>query len=145
MKNLIFILLILFVACSPQKRLQRLIRKHPELVATDTVKLSDTVISEHIELDTIFILNPSGKDTIILREKNVLTRIYRHIDTLKVFTEVQPDTVIITREVINNKVKIIHESKWDKWVRSWGKWILIGLVICLILFLIASVLRAFRR
>ena len=46
MKIKILLLAILLVGCSPQKRLNRLITKHPYLAKKDSVKIYDTI--EHL-------------------------------------------------------------------------------------------------
>ena len=56
MRKLLPIIFLLVLACSPQKRLDRLIKNHPELLAKDTVKITDTLQVPAIEIDTI--INP---------------------------------------------------------------------------------------
>lgn len=57
---LFFITLLVLAACSPEKRLSRLIKKNPELVKTDTIYNSVEVIN----LDTIYIAAHSA-DTLL--------------------------------------------------------------------------------
>lgn len=59
MKNFLFILIAAIVlSCSPQKRLARLLVKHPELVKTDTImrkfRVKDSVIVPGERIDTSF-------------------------------------------------------------------------------------------
>ena len=54
MKAILFISLIIIVSCSPQKRLNRLIDKHPSLVESDTVFIKDTIITKEVKSDTAF-------------------------------------------------------------------------------------------
>lgn len=55
-----FVLLLLLAACSPQQKMARLLKKHPELVTTiaTTVVVTDTIT----ELDTFVV----GGDTILV-------------------------------------------------------------------------------
>lgn len=64
MKNIFIILISLtFLGCSAQKRMDRLIRKHPELLTMDTTVIIDTVISPQIIRDTTFKTTPGKIDT----------------------------------------------------------------------------------
>jgi hypothetical protein len=62
-KLLYISLIALLFSCSPQKRLNRLVKKHPELVKIDTITVRDTirdtinVTTELVKVDTIFSLN----------------------------------------------------------------------------------------
>jgi len=68
-----FILLtlsFLLFSCSPQKRLHRLVKKHPELTRVDTIKIQDTIIVPGIKTDTVFsssLLN----DTVTITKENL--------------------------------------------------------------------------
>lgn len=44
--------LLLFVSCSPQKRLSRLVKKHPELLVRDTIRIKD---SAYARIDTVML------------------------------------------------------------------------------------------
>lgn len=37
-------IILLLVACSPERKLQRLLSKHPDLSRTDTIVVRDTVV-----------------------------------------------------------------------------------------------------
>lgn len=90
--------------CTPQKRLDRLVKKHPHLSRIDTVKVTDTftVMVPGIRADTNF-TKPSFldalKDTIILKKEQLTVKIYEYRDS--VFIDAKCDTVYKTviREV----------------------------------------------
>ncbi len=88
-KQLLFII-ILIAACSPQKRLNRLIALHPYLLKTDTVASVDTVVK------TNTIITP-GDTTIVTNHDTVVNTktltIYITKETVKVITK--PDTLYI--------------------------------------------------
>ena len=99
MRNFIFILSILFLfSCSPQKRLNRIVRKHPELVKTDTIVVRDTIrdtisiTTELVRLDTIFSLNEIH-DTITITKDNLTIRYYYDTVHDKVYISGECDTI----------------------------------------------------
>jgi len=104
---IIFLALIianLIGSCTPQKRLDRLVKKHPHLSRIDTVKVTDTltVMVPGIRADTNM-TKPTFlaalKDTIILQREQLTVKIYEYRDS--VFIEGSCDTVYKTviREV----------------------------------------------
>jgi hypothetical protein len=103
MKQVIFIAMcITVISCgSPKKRYDRLIRKYPYLVETDTVIVKDTIIKETRvpvpEYKDSFIVT---HDTIIETEKLIITR---RGDFFGV--TVKPDTITF-RDTIPYEVKV---------------------------------------
>jgi hypothetical protein len=60
MKNLLLLTILLSLmlsACTPQRRLARLVKHHPELVKTDSAKVHGFVHENGIDLDTNFWIN----------------------------------------------------------------------------------------
>ena len=73
-------LLILFLSsCSPQQRLQRLLKKNPQLIELDTIRVIDTVIIDNYTYDTITRIHLHDSTTVINNEKVILKYFY---DTL---------------------------------------------------------------
>lgn len=96
---------IAFSGCTPQKRLDRLVKKHPHLSRIDTVKVTDTfeVMLPGIRADTNFTKQSflsALKDTIILQKEQLTVKIYEYRDS--VFIDAKCDTVYKTviREVL---------------------------------------------
>ena len=52
--KIILISLIIFYSCSPQQRLNRILKNNPTLigVSTDTVQVKDTILLESLVFDT---------------------------------------------------------------------------------------------
>ena len=121
--------LFLFVlACNPQKRLNRLIRKHPELVQKDTIRISDTVIVPAITTDTIWHSKPN--DTLYLYKDKLQVQVIRHYDTIRVQANVKPETIVIKHNVPVEKVVVKNEPK------KLNKYLIFALVLLfIILFL----------
>lgn len=130
------ILILLLVACSPQKKLNRLINKHPELLTQDTLNLviHDTIVVEKYNYDTITQLSYHDSTIVVNNEKVYLKYFY---DTLKkeIYHEVTcyGDTVYFIKEVqvFVDKVIVEELTWWEKWRDT----IIIISIIILLLFL----------
>jgi hypothetical protein len=121
-------------SCSPQARYNRFIKKHPELVLTDTIWLCDTfVIQKKIlvpEYKDSFIIQ---KDTIIETKRFVITKYQDKFKVVyKADTILYRDTVKINIPVAG---RIIKESKTN-WNYTW-----IALIMGLIIGLVFSTRR----
>ncbi len=102
-------LMILATSCSPEKRLKRLLEKHPELVKTDTTYSSDTTFVTLIKADTVvkwYYLN----DTIRLTNDKLTVKTYfNHRDTtVYVYGKCDADTIIKEIPLIVQTVKPRH-------------------------------------
>jgi len=120
-RSLSFILILAFIiACSPQKQLNRLIKKHPELLTQDTLNLiiHDTVVIESVSHDTTtkLIFHDS---TIIVNNEKVFAKYYYDTITREFhhYVECKGDTVTIIKEVpiIVDKVVIEELTWWEKY------------------------------
>ena len=124
---------ILLVACSPQKRMNRLINKFPNLVQLDTIKIVDTVIVPTIEHDTTTIFKVSTHDTVINSEKVFLKYFY---DTLT--REIHHEYICLGDTIIQEKVvqveKVVYKelSWWEQYQTL--VYILLGLFVALIIY-----------
>lgn len=117
----------------PEDRLNRIILRNPHLMSIDTTIWHDTIITDIIKLDTTFILSETGHDSIVIREEKVITYIYRNTDTIRVYTEVQPDTIVETRIEVT---KGIHTTEI---VTDPYKSIVIGIIAFFIAFIIVAI------
>jgi len=130
-------ILIFICSCSPQKKLQRLIKKHPELLTQDTLNLiiHDTIFVENVLYDTTTQLYFHDSTIVVNNEKVYLKYFYDTL-TREIFHEVTcyGDTIFYTKEipVIVDKVIIKELSWWERWK---DVIIIIGvLILFLILF-----------
>jgi hypothetical protein len=117
MKKLIFFsILILFTACSPAKRLNRLLRENPELVKSDTIRINDTIALPGIKADTVVLFSQlKDIDTIRIEKEKLKIQLIRKYDTLYLTGEKQPDTVFYTREIEVPKIQIVEEKNKISW------------------------------
>ena len=141
--NILIILTVLLItSCSPQRRLHRLITKHPELTQMDTIVFTDTTIIPEVRIDTI-VHHSALKDTVIITKDKLKLQLIEINDTIYIEAHHEPDTIIITKEI---PVERIIHKKPEKWMkRVWGnfKFKFILSIICLIV-LIGVVARMAR-
>ena len=95
----ILILAMVICSCSPQQRLQRLIKKHPELISTQIITLHDTIVHN----DT-FVLKQKIDSFVIKTDTVIETKsfyITKYRDVLKIVSK--PDTVILNDTIFYTK------------------------------------------
>jgi hypothetical protein len=116
----------LLVACSPQKRLNRLLMKYPEL--RDTVVIHDTVdaIVEYVRADTVFLARyHSTGDTVTLTKDRLRVRYVRMPgDTVYLSGECLGDTIRVPWRV---EVPVVQPTKTLDRV-PWYLWVVLGLL-----------------
>ena len=95
--NSILIICLLFLGCSPERQLARLLAKHPQLANVDTTYMYDTIIKPGSRLDTVFV---GKKDTFYINKNRVKTQIIKEFDTLYISQTVLPDTLISENMII---------------------------------------------
>lgn len=127
------ILILLLVSCSPQKRLNRLITKNPDLIQLDTLIVRDTIVIESFNYDTVTTFKYSDT-TIIVNTEKVLARYY--YDTLRqeIWHEIEckEDTIFYEKLVPVEKVVYKELSFWEKYQTL--IYILLALFVLLVLY-----------
>ena len=107
----IFSILLLFtiLSCSPVKRFNRLIERHPELITSDTVTLVDTirVVIPEVKVDTVVSVK-SLLDTVYLEQEQLKVKVWMKGD--RVYIQGKCDTVYVDR-VIERKVPVKYYQK----------------------------------
>ena len=115
MRLLLIILTLSIFACSPQKRLLRLVKNHPELVKSDTIynTIHDTIIG--VQHDTI-IQSGITRDTITIIDKQLSVKYFNNGKT--VYIKGECDTIfkqIKVAQYINTVSPIKEIEKPLKW------------------------------
>jgi len=127
------LLLYLLFSCTPQRRLNRLLINHPELLEKDTIVVRDTVVVENYNYDTTTIIRLHDTTTVINNERVILKYYY---DTLREVihhdVECLGDTVYIETLVPIEKAVYKELSWWQKY----KEFIYIGLFLILILIIL---------
>ena len=127
MKILFSILIFLCFSCSPQQRLQRLLKKNPQLIELDTIRVIDTVIIQRYDTTLINTIIRQDSVTLINTERIKIKYYYDTItEKIEHFISLPSDT--ITQEVIIPYEKIVYkELSW------WEQYGTIVIIISLIL------------
>ena len=127
------ILILLLVSCSPQKRLNRLITKNPDLIQLDTLIVRDTIVVNSYNYDTVTTFKYSDT-TIIVNTEKVLAKYY--FDTLRQEIwhqiECKEDTIFYEKLVPVEKVVYKELSFWEKY--SLLIYIALALFVLLIIY-----------
>jgi hypothetical protein len=111
---------ILLVSCSPQKRMNRLIKKFPHLTESkiDTIRIIDTFVVE--QFDTTLINNFTARDCVIVINNNRVSLAYQY-DTITneiIHTIKLPNDTIFKEKIIPIEVeKVVYKeiSWWEKY------------------------------
>ena len=112
-------LIIVLVSCSAQRRITRIINKHPELSNT----IDSIVIKEYETFDTQTFVNEI--DSLVIENQSVTTKIFRFYDTLRVEQDIKPDTIVKYVTKIQPYKKELKQSRQWLWA--------LGLVLVLII------------
>lgn len=123
MRVLIILILATTISCSPQKRLNRLLKNHPELLTSK----KDTIYIESVESDTAFYY--LQKDTVVIKEGKLTMKYFYNNTDSTVFIQGKCDADTVIREVQIPKF-IEYKRKWyDKAARPLA-------ILCLIFIFI---------
>lgn len=111
-KILFFCTLIFLCYCTPQQRLNKLLKKHPELVKRLDTTIIDTFITRSFYYDTTLKAN-FFRDTIVINKNNIQTKVFYNYKTDSLFINnyVAPDTLIKNITVPAKTVEI--KNKFD--------------------------------
>jgi hypothetical protein len=130
------ILICLIVGCSPQKRLNRLLTRYPNLTEQDTLIVRDTIMVEKYVHDTTTVLEFHDTTTVINNERVILK--YFH-DTLTKeihhYVECKGDTVYMEKLVPIEKAVFRELSWWEKY----REFLYIGLILIGVLMIIKKI------
>lgn len=141
MRLFIFTLLVFLCSCSAQRRFERLIKNHPELLTTDSITVHDTirVIVPEVKVDTVVDLQKL-LDTIYLEQEQLKVKVWMDRYN-KVYIQGQCDTVYIDK-VITRKIPVKYYEKTPIWKKLFNK-ILITLFLLLILYAVYRIIKKY--
>lgn len=136
--NKIFIVccLFLFTLCTPQQRLKRLLKKHPELIKTQDTIIIDTIITRSFYYDSTLKAN-FFKDTIVIVKNNLTTKVFYNYktDSLYLLNDLKPDTIIKT---ITIPAKVVQSKNKFEGLQF-------TLMLLVIILILLGLLKAIRK
>lgn len=129
-----FFIFFFLSSCTPEGKLNRLLKKYPQLVKTDTLFVSDTTIFERIEHDTLLSIHQimGSKDTIIIQKDRLTQKIYYYRDSLFVQGECAADTIIKEIPIYFNSINESDTTFSDKLILLF--FICLGIFFSILLF-----------
>lgn len=126
-------------SCTPEGRLRRLLKKHPELVKSDTIFVADTIITTARSVDTVFAYYQ--RDTVIIREGKITQRYFYNTTDSTVYIDCncESDTIVKEIPVIVNKPTVERQGV--------SKWEVLGISIVMIIatFLATKLIEIFKK
>lgn len=114
-----YLLIALFaLACSPEKRLNRFLERHPEFARRDTITVVDTAYFDRVEQHVVEVLIPG--DTLRIDTGRLHVRVVK-LPGERVYVQgvCDADTVVVTKDVIVDRVlptKTVHRLAWWQWL-----------------------------
>jgi uncharacterized membrane protein len=128
MKPLIIILALFAISCSPSKRINRIVKKHPELLVKDTIKVIDTVVIESVHYDTTTKFLEHKTVEVINNERVNLKYRYDTItNEIHHYVECKGDTIIREIQVPYEKIQPVTVKK-----NNWITWLMLLLILLVV-------------
>ena len=115
-KGIIQVFFLILISCTPQKRLNRIVRNNPHLLNKDTIRVIDTIVLQNYSVDTIHEIE--FHDTVIIQNNDRVEARY-YYDTVKKeihhYIECKSDTIVKDRFVPVEKVVVKEQTLWEKY------------------------------
>lgn len=110
----ILLLTILAYSCTCERKLDKVLKKCPELLVNDTIKIRDTIAINGVQKDTVF--NYLVKDTVIIREGGLTMKYFYNTHDSTIYLSGKCDTIYIpyTKDIPVNQV-LNEDSKGFNW------------------------------
>lgn len=109
--------------CGAQKRLDRLVKRHPELIVKDTAIVHDTFIIDNFIVDTTFIKNNTViHDTVVFTKDKIQIKYYNYHDTIFISGKYLGDTIVKIIKVPYDKI-VVNQKPTPTWY-----WVVLALL-----------------
>lgn len=101
------VIAILFMGCTAEKRLARIEKNHPHLFAyKDSFQVK---IIPALYTDTSKVMNI--RDSFVITNRDVITKVYRHYDTVSIFQEF-PQVADTVHHYHETTIQVASDDKW---------------------------------
>lgn len=117
MKHLLLILTILIsFSCTCERKLDKVLKKCPELLLNDTIRIRDTIVINGVQKDTIF--NYLVKDTVIIREGGLTMKYFYNTHDSTIYLSGKCDTIYIpyTKDIPVNQILNEDTGGFNWWI-----------------------------
>ena len=111
---LIALALLIMCSCSSQKRLNRLLQKHPELSATKDTVIRDTILISNTQIDTVF-KESKGDTTVIISNDSIVIKYIKIKDKIYLSGKTTYKPVIRERRITVKSPVITKTVMKDYW------------------------------
>ncbi len=127
-------ILALLGSCTPQQRIARILKRHPELIKSDTIFKRDTIYTVSVEKDTVF--NYYTKDTVVIREGKLTMKYFYndHDSTVYLKGKCEADTVYKMYPHVISSVNVEESKGFIGGIKSNLNTILISIILGFVLF-----------
>lgn len=125
------LIMILLCSCSPERRIARIVKRHPELLVKDTLTLRDTLFRPGSVRDSSFIFTG---DTVYIRDgKQEIKYFYNTTNQHHYIKgEVKPDTIFYEKKIPYEKIVVSESRFWSGF--GWGLFTWVGFGIFCVLY-----------
>jgi hypothetical protein len=139
-------LLLVIIACTPQRRFDRLVKKYPYLLTNDSIVIKDTIRDTiritipEVEVDTVVTIKELY-DTVTIEKDRIKVQVYRVKD--KVYISGKCDTVYIEKpieRIVYRKIPVKYYEK-TPWYKILLNNILGILLILLVVYITYRIIR----
>ena len=125
------IIALLLSSCSAQWHLKKAVKKNPSLLSTDTVVVTDTIVTAPVSVrDTITL---QQRDTITITKDRLKVNIVRSFDTIMVDAICESDTIVQVIEVPVPSIVMKDSDRWYNKVYKFSFYLLLLLLSVLFL------------
>jgi hypothetical protein len=130
----LILLLLLFSSCSPEARLNRLVKNNPHLLVKDTIVVKDTIKIKGSVRDSTFIFS---KDTIVISDSNQVIKYFYNTTTKNHYIKGEVRDRVVEREIKVPYDKVIVKPL--TWWQENSHW------MTLIFFILTAILVYFKN
>lgn len=123
------LIVLCLCSCDPSKHIARIIKRHPELVKTDTVWKKDTIVVAGASKDSSF--HFYQHDTVLIKKDNMTVKYFFNKDsTVYIQGKCDPKIIYKAYPVQVNSISVKESLSWGEKIKLWiwdNWWWVIGI------------------
>lgn len=122
----LFLILISLSSCDPAKRINRIVKRHPELLTKDTIVYRDTIKIESHSIDTAFIHTVSN-DTITIQDSIMVIKYVNNGKTVYLKGTCKERNIIVEKKIPFEKVVAVTKEVKPWYLKYLWWWLILTL------------------